>query len=71
MQQEVVMKKVKKRIEILYKADELYDFAQKIFSNKRIELLKRCSKLYKEADLSLMSEKVSKEADTWDRWING
>jgi len=65
------MEKAKKRIEILYKADELYDFAQKIFSNKRIELLKRCSKLYKEADLSLMSEKVSKEADTWDRWING
>lgn len=65
------MEKAKKRIETLFKADELYEFAQKIFSNKRIELLKRCSDLYKEADLSLMSEKVKKEAETWDRWING
>jgi len=65
------MEKAKKRIEILHKADELYDFAQKIFSNKRIELLKRCGELYKEADLSLMAEKVNKEAETWDRWLNG
>lgn len=65
------MEKAKKRIEILYKADELYNFAQKIFSNKRIELLKRCSELYKEAELSLMAEKVNKESETWDRWLNG
>ena len=58
------------RIDKINKADELVDFARKIFSNKRIELLKKAAKLYKEATLSTLSEKIEKEADDWDVWFN-
>jgi hypothetical protein len=60
----------KERLEKIKKADELVEFARKVFNNKRVGLLKKAAKLYKEATLSLMSDKLEKEADDWDIWLN-
>lgn len=56
------------RMQLIQKADEICEFARKIFNNKRVELLRKAAKLYREATLSLMAEKVEKEADDWEIW---
>ena len=56
------------RMQMIEKADEICEFARKIFNDKRAELLRKAAKYYKEATLSLMAEKVKKEADDWEIW---
>jgi hypothetical protein len=58
------------RIQNINKADELVEFARKVFNNKRVELLKKAAQLYKKANLSLLAEKIEKEADDWQIWFN-
>lgn len=58
------------RKELIEQADELVRFARNIFNEKRGEMLRKASKLYKEATLGLMSEIIDKEADDWDAWYN-
>jgi glutamate synthase domain-containing protein 2 len=56
------------RMQLIQKADEICEFARKIFNNKRSELLRKAAQFYKEATLSIMAEKVEKEADDWEVW---
>lgn len=56
------------RRELIEKADELTRFARTMFTEKRSETLRKASKMYKEATLSLMAESIEKEADDWDIW---
>jgi hypothetical protein len=56
------------RMQLIKKADEICEFARKIFNEKRVELLRKAAELYKQATLSLMAEKVEKEADNWEIW---
>lgn len=58
------------RMQKIKKADELVEFARKVFNNKRVELLKKAAEIYKEATLSLLAEKIEKEADDWQIWFN-
>ena len=46
------------RIKLIKKADEIYNFARKLFNEKRSATLRKASLLYKKATLSLMAEKV-------------
>lgn len=54
------------RTELIYKADEIYKFAQSIFNEKRIELLKKAADYYRAATLSLLAEKIEKESKDWE-----
>jgi hypothetical protein len=56
------------RMQLISKADELCEFARKIFNEKRVEMLVKAARLYKEATLSLMAEKIEKEASDWQIW---
>ena len=56
------------RMQLISKADELCEFARKIFNEKRVEMLVKAAHLYKEATLSLMAEKIEKEASDWQIW---
>lgn len=56
------------RREQIEKADELLKFARSIFNEKRPSALRRASKIYKECNLSLMAEKIEKEAKQWEDW---
>ena len=58
------------RIKLIKKADEIYNFARKLFNEKRSATLRKASLLYKKATLSLMAEKVEKEANEWDENFN-
>lgn len=58
------------RIELINKADEIYKFAQSIFNEKRTELLKKAADYYRAATLSLLAEKVEKEAKDWEEGLN-
>jgi hypothetical protein len=58
------------RKELIEKADELVNFARSMLDEKRSKMLRKAAKLYKEATLSFLAEKVSKEADDWDAWVN-
>lgn len=58
------------RIELIYKADEIYKFAQSIFNEKRTELLKKAAEYYRAATLSLLAEKLEKEAEEWEKGLN-
>jgi hypothetical protein len=53
------------RIELIYKADEIYKFAQSIFDKKRIDLLKKAAEYYRAATLSMLADKIEKEAEEW------
>ena len=55
-------------MQLIHKADELCEFARKIFNEKRVEMLVKAARLYKEATLSLMAEKIEKEASDWQIW---
>ena len=57
------------RNELIGRADEIVKFSKTVFSQKRSELLRSAAKLYKEATLTLLAEKIEKEADDWDIWI--
>jgi hypothetical protein len=59
------------RMQLIQKADEICEFARKIFNNKRAELLRKAAQFYKEATLSVMAEKVEKEAADWEMWEKG
>lgn len=56
------------RMQLISKADKLCEFARKIFNEKRVEMLIKAARLYKEATLSLMEEKIEKEARDWQIW---
>lgn len=56
------------RNELIGRADEIVKFSKTIFDEKRSELLRKAAKLYREASLTLMAEKIEKEADDWDIW---
>ena len=56
------------RREQIERADELLKFARSIFNEKRSEALRKVSKMYKECDLTLLAEKIEKEAETWENW---
>lgn len=56
------------RMQIISKADGLCEFARKIFNEKRVEMLIKAADLYREATLSLMAEKIEKEAYDWQIW---
>lgn len=58
------------RIELIYKADEIYKFSQSIFNEKRVDLLKKAAEYYKAATLSLLAEKLEKEAKDWEDGLN-
>jgi hypothetical protein len=58
------------RIELIYKADEIYKFSQSIFNEKRTDLLKKAAEYYKAATLSLLAEKLEKEAKDWENGLN-
>lgn len=58
------------RIKLIKKADEICNFARKLFNEKRSATLRKASSLYKKATLSLMAEKVEKEANEWDENFN-
>jgi DNA-binding transcriptional MerR regulator len=58
------------RIRTIKKADEVCEFARKIFNEKRSELLRKAAELYKQATLSYLAEKIEKEADDWEIWWN-
>ena len=58
------------RKELIEKADELVNFARSMLDEKRSKMLRKAANLYKEATLSFLAEKVSKEADDWDAWVN-
>lgn len=56
------------RKEMIERADELVKFARSLFNEKRSETLRKAAKLYRDATLSLMAEKIEKEADDWEVW---
>jgi vacuolar-type H+-ATPase subunit H len=56
------------RREMIEKADELVRFARSVFNEKRSETLRKAAKLYRDATLSVLAEKIDKEADDWDVW---
>jgi len=56
------------RMQLIKKADEICEFARKIFNEKRVDLLRKAVELYKQATLGLMAKKVEKEADDWEIW---
>jgi len=56
------------RREQIERADELLKFARSIFNEKRPEALRKVSKMYKECDLTLLAEKIEKEAERWEKW---
>lgn len=58
------------RKEIIEKADELVRFARTIFNEKRSDTLRKAAKMYREATLGVMAEKIEKEADDWDIWTS-
>jgi hypothetical protein len=58
------------RTELIYKADEIYKFAQSIFNEKRVELLKKAADYYRAATLSLLAEKIEKESKDWEDGLN-
>lgn len=58
------------RREKIEKADELVRFARSLFNDKRSETLRKAAKLYKDSTLSVLAEKINKEADDWDIWID-
>lgn len=58
------------RMQLIRKADELVEFARKVFNDKRIELLRKAAQFYKEATLGFLAEKIEKEADDWEIWFN-
>lgn len=58
------------RNELIERADELVRFARTIFTEKRSEMLRKASKLYKDASMSQMSEIINSEADSWDEMSN-
>lgn len=58
------------RLELIYKADEIYKFSQSIFNEKRVDLLKKAAEYYRAATLSLLAEKVEKEAKDWEDGLN-
>ncbi len=68
---EVVMKKEDPdRIKIIKKADEICDFARKLYDSKRSSTLRKAASLYEKATLSYLSKKINKEADEWDKFID-
>jgi hypothetical protein len=54
------------RRELIEKADELVRFSNSVFSNKRVEMLRKAAKMYRDATLSVLADKIEKEADDWD-----
>jgi hypothetical protein len=54
------------RRELIEKADELVRFSNSVFSNKRVEILRKAAAMYREATLSVLADKTEKEADDWD-----
>jgi hypothetical protein len=54
------------RRELIEKADELVRFSNSVFSNKRVEILRKAAKMYRDATLSVLADKTEKEADDWD-----
>lgn len=56
------------KVQLINKADEICEFARKIYNEKRSELLRKAAGFYKEATLSFLAEKIEKEADEWDKW---
>lgn len=57
------------RKELIERADEMVRVARSSADRKRSEILRKASKIYREATLSLMAEVVEKEADDWDIWL--
>lgn len=58
------------RLELIKKADEIVQFARTLFNSKRTELLRKATKIYREATLSFLAEIIEKEADDWDIWTS-
>jgi hypothetical protein len=57
------------RNELIERADEIARTARATTDAKRSEMLRKAAKIYREATLGLMAEKVEKEADDWDIWF--
>ena len=57
------------RIELIYKADEIYKFSQSIFNEKKVDLLKKAADYYRAATLTLLAEKIEKEAKDWENGL--
>lgn len=68
IQHEVRIMSELSRMQLIQKADEICEFARKIYNNKRVELLRKAAGFYREATLSLLAEKVEKEASDWESW---
>lgn len=60
----------KVRIKNIEKADQIYVFSHEIFSSKRVELLRKAAKLYRDSSLSFLADEVEKEANIWEQWSN-
>lgn len=56
------------RRELIEKADELVRFARTLFDSKRSEVLRKASKMYREATMGFLADLIDKEADDWDVW---
>lgn len=57
------------RNELVERADEIVRIARATTDRTRSVMLKNAAKIYREATLGLMAEKVEKEADDWDIWF--
>jgi len=57
------------RNEIIEMADDLVNLSKTLFDLKKIEVLRRAAKLYKESTLSIMAEIIEKEANYWSIWL--
>lgn len=60
----------KVRIKNIERADQIYAFSHEIFSSKRVELLRKAAKLYRDSSLGFLADEVEKEANIWEQWSN-
>lgn len=56
------------RNNLISKADELVDFANKMFNEKRSEMLRKAAEIYRKATLSNYAEIIEKKAKEWDEY---
>jgi hypothetical protein len=54
------------RNNLIDKADELVSFANKIFNEKKPEMLRKAADLYRKATLSFYAELIEKQAKDWE-----
>jgi hypothetical protein len=54
------------RKELIERADEIVRVARSLLDSKRSENLRKAANIYREATLSILANKIDKEADRWD-----